>query len=147
MRISIGSDHRGFELKAAIIAALETEGHSLIDHGGHTPDPVDFPDVAKAVCGCLLRGEADRGLMLCGSGVGAAIACNKVPGIRSTCIHDIYSAHQCVEHDDVNVACIGADIVGEVVALELIRLFLKAEFSTDPDVRRRVRKLSEMDLR
>lgn len=147
MRISIGSDHRGFELKAAIIAALEAEGHSLIDHGGYTPDPVDFPDVAKAVCGSLLRGEVDRGLMLCGSGVGAAIACNKVPGIRSTCIHDVYSAHQCVEHDDVNVACIGADIVGEIVALELIRLFLQAEFSTDPDVRRRVQKLSEMDRR
>lgn len=145
MKISVGCDHRGFELKKTIMKALEARGHSVIDHGCYSEEMVDFPDVARAVCASLLTGEAERGLMLCGSGVGAAIACNKVPGIRSTCIHDVYSAHQCVEHDNVNVACVGADVVGAVVALELIDLFLKAEFSTDPDVRRRVQKLAQMD--
>ena len=145
MKISIGSDHRGYALKQTVMAQLKDRGYEVIDHGGYTADPVDFPDVARAVCGSIKSGDAERGLMLCGSGVGAAIACNKVPGIRACCIHDVYSAHQCVEHDDVNVGCIGADVLGQYVAMELIELFLKAEFSTDEDVRRRVMKLGQMD--
>ena len=145
MTISIGSDHRGYALKQVVIAALQDKGYEVIDHGSYTLEKVDFPDVARDVCATVKSGETQRGLMLCGSGVGAAIACNKVPGIRACCIHDAYSAHQCVEHDDVNVGCIGADVVGQYVAMELIELFLKAEFSTDPDVRRRVMKLGQMD--
>ena len=145
MKISVGSDHRGYALKQVVIAELKKRGYEVTDHGGYTEAPVDFPDVARDVCGSIKCGETGRGLMLCGSGVGAAIACNKVPGIRACCIHDVYSAHQCVEHDDVNVGCIGADVVGQYVAMELIELFLNAQFSEDPDVRRRVMKLGQMD--
>src|SRR5690606_31279550 len=108
--------------------------------------PVDFPDIARALTGQLTSGSADRGIMVCGTGVGACIAANKVKGIRAAVCHDIHSAHQCVEHDDVNVMCIGAQIVGPWLALDLVGAYLEAEFSTDEDCRRRVEKLHAMDL-
>lgn len=145
MKLAIGSDHAGFPLKAPIVKALEALGHTVIDHGSHDPDPVDFPDIAKKLCNSILQGEAERGLMVCGTGVGAAIASNKIPGIRAAVCHDIYSAHQCVEHDDVNVMCVGAQIVGPTLAIELIEAFIKAEFSTAEEFRRRVAKLHEME--
>ena len=147
MKIAIGGDHAGFPLKAPVIAALEGWGHEVTDFGTHSPEPVDFPDIAQKVCDAVRKGQADRGVMVCGTGVGACIAANKIPGVRAALCHDVYSAHQCVEHDDVNVMCLGAQIVGDRLALDLIEAFLKAEFSTEEQFRRRVRKLHEMEKR
>jgi ribose 5-phosphate isomerase B len=145
MRIAIGGDHAGFALKGPVIEWLRAAGHAVQDFGSHTPDPVDFPDIAQAVCAAVRSGEADRGIMVCGTGVGACIAANKIPGIRAAVCHDSYSAHQCVEHDDVNVLCIGAQIVGAELAMELLRTFLAAEFSTEEHFRRRVAKLAGLE--
>jgi ribose 5-phosphate isomerase B len=145
MRIAVGSDHSGFPLKATLVDHMRALGHEVEDLGSYDPGPVDFPDIAKKVCGAIRSGKAERGLMVCGTGVGAAIAANKVPGIRASVCHDVHSAHQCVEHDDVNVMCIGAQIVGAWLARDLLEAFLGAEFSTDPNFRRRVAKLAEMD--
>ncbi len=145
MRIVIGSDHAGFPMKQAIIAHLHAKGHDVTDVGSHDPDPVDFPDIARALVAKITQGDAERGLMVCGTGVGASIAANKMKGIRAAVGHDVHSAHQCVEHDDVNVLCLGAQIVGLWLALDLIDAYLGARFSTDPDFRRRVAKLRAMD--
>jgi ribose 5-phosphate isomerase B len=120
-------------------------GHTVNDVGTHTPEPVDFPDIARTLCSEIQSGRAERGIMVCGTGVGAAIAANKVAGIRAAVCHDVYSAHQCVEHDNVNVLCLGAQIVGEKLAMDLIRTYLDAEFSTSEEFRRRVAKLGEME--
>jgi len=145
VRIALGGDHAGFELKTYMKAELERDGHIVTDFGSYTPDPVDFPDIAKKICAAILSGEADRGIMCCGTGVGASIACNKVRGVRASVCHDVYSARQCVEHDDVQVAAFGHQIIGKTVAIELARLFLSAKFSTSEEFRRRVAKLDEMD--
>ncbi len=145
MRIAIGGDHSGFPLKGPIVEALRARGHEVTDLGTHSLEPVDFPDVARKVCNTVRSGEAERAIMVCGTGVGACIAANKMPGIRAALCHDVYSAHQSVEHDDVNVMCIGAQIVGQWLALDLIDAFLGATFSTDESFRRRVRKLGEME--
>jgi ribose 5-phosphate isomerase B len=145
MRLVIGSDHAGFPLKAAVIEHLRARGHDIVDVGSFDPNPVDFPDIAHQVAAAITLGKAERGLMVCGTGVGASIAANKMKGIRAAVGHDVHSAHQCVEHDDVNVLCIGAQIVGPWLALDLIDAYLAAEFSTDPDFRRRVAKLHDMD--
>ncbi|MFC0268085.1 ribose 5-phosphate isomerase B [Kushneria aurantia] len=145
MKIVIGSDHAGYRLKASVVAFVESLGHEVIDVGSHDDVPVDFPDIAKALTSKVTSCEASRGLMVCGTGVGAAIAANKVRGIRAAVCHDIHSAHQCVEHDDVNVMCIGAQIVGSWLANDLIKAYLDAEFSTDEAFRRRVEKLHAME--
>ncbi|ASP69352.1 ribose 5-phosphate isomerase B [Sinorhizobium meliloti] len=145
MRIVIGSDHAGFHLKATIIDHVTSLGHEVYDAGSYDANPVDFPDIAKTVTSSIIARKADRGLMVCGTGVGASIAANKVKGIRAAVCHDVHSAHQSVEHDDVNVMCIGAQIVGAWLARDLVAAYLAAEFSTDEDFRRRVRKLAEMD--
>ena len=147
MKIIIGSDHAGYPLKADIISHIESLGHEVIDVGCHSTDPVDFPDIAQDLTDKLLKGEGDRGLMVCGTGVGAAIAANKRAVIRAAVGHDDYSAPQCVEHDDVNVLCIGAQIVGAWLARDLVSAYLSAEFSTSEEFRRRVEKLNEMDGR
>ena len=147
MRVVVGGDHAGFPMKGPLVEALRSWGHEVADLGTHTPDPVDFPDVARTVCAAVKDGQAERAIMVCGTGVGACIAANKIPGVRAALCHDVYSAHQCVEHDDVNVMCLGAQIVGEKLAMELIEAFLKAEFSTEEHFRRRVRKLHEMEKR
>ena len=113
----------------------------------HSADPVDFPDIARKVCDEVLSARAQRGILVCGTGVGACIAGNKVRGIRAALCHDTYSAHQCVEHDDVNLLCMGAWIIGPKVAEEILSSYLNATFSTDEDFRRRVRKLGEMEQR
>jgi ribose 5-phosphate isomerase B len=145
MRLVIGSDHAGFPLKATVVAHLRQAGHEIVDVGSFDPSPVDFPDIARQVAAAITGGKAERGIMVCGTGVGASIAANKMKGIRAAVGHDVHSAHQCVEHDDVNVLCIGAQIVGAWLALDLIDAYLAAEFSTDPDFRRRVAKLHDMD--
>ena len=145
MRLVVGSDHAGFALKYNLLKTLYEAGHQIIDCGCYDPAPVDFPDIAKKVCQKILSGEAERGIMFCGTGVGAAIACNKVRGIRASVCHDIYTAHQCVEHDDVQVIALGGQIIGPTVAKELIDIFIGAKFSTSPEFRRRVEKLDDMD--
>lgn len=145
MRIALGNDHAGYPMKAHVVSVLESLGAEVVDFGAPSTDPVDFPDVAKLVCDEVRSGGADRGVMVCGTGVGASIAANKVPGIRSSVCHDSYSAGQAVEHDDVNVICIGAWIVGPTIAAEILKSYLAAEFSTEEHFRRRVRKLGDME--
>lgn len=145
MELVIGGDHAGYFLKEQVLQKLEKDGHKVIHVGAFTPDKVDFPDVAGQLCNAILDGKAKRGIMVCGSGVGAAIACNKVRGIRASVVHDLYTAHQCVEHDDVQVMTIGAQIVGATVAFELIDIFLNAQFSSDAEFRIRVEKLRKME--
>jgi ribose 5-phosphate isomerase B len=145
MRLVVGGDHAGYALKGPVVDALRAWGHTVNDVGTHSPEPVDFPDIARALCAEITAGRAERGIMVCGTGVGAAIAANKRPGIRAAVCHDVYSAHQCVEHDNVNVLCLGAQIVGDRLALDLIRAYLAAEFSTAEEFRRRVAKLAELE--
>ncbi len=145
MRIVIGADHAGFELKEFIIGHLARAGHEVLDKGTHSTEEVDFPDYARAVGEAVLGGEAERGILVCGSGVGACIAANKLAGIRASLCHDIYSAHQGVEHDDMNVLCLGAQIIGPQVALELVRAFLAARFSGEERYRRRLAKIEAME--
>lgn len=145
MKVVIGSDHAGFHLKQELASVLKQAGHDVVDVGSYDPRPVDFPDIAKAVCGKLRDGAAERGLMVCGTGVGAAIAANKVRGVRAAVCHDVHSAHQSVEHDDVNVMCIGAQIVGPWLARDLVAAFLEARFDDSEDFVRRVQKLHAME--
>ncbi len=145
MRVVIGSDHAGFPMKAAINDRIRELGHEVIDVGCYDACPVDFPDIARQVGQSINSGAADRGIMVCGTGVGASIAANKIKGIRAAVCHDYHSAHQSVEHDDVNVMCIGAQIVGSWLARDLVTAYLTATFSADPDCRRRVAKLMEME--
>ena len=145
MRLVVGSDHAGFPLKGELLAYLRGLGHEVDDVGSFDPNPVDFPDIARKVAAAIVSGKVERGLMVCGTGVGASIGANKMKGIRAAVCHDVHSAHQCVEHDDVNVMCIGAQIVGAWLAKDLIAAYLAARFSTEEEFRRRVAKLAEMD--
>lgn len=145
MRLVVGGDHAGFPLKGPVAETLRSWGHEVVDVGTHDTEPVDFPDIAEKVCAMVTGGEAERGIMVCGTGVGAAIAANKIRGVRAALCHDVYSAHQSVEHDNVNVLCIGAQIVGDRLAFDLLRAFLEAEHSEDEAFRRRVAKLSELE--
>ena len=147
MRLVVGGDHAGFPLKGPVVETLRSWGHEVTDVGTDSTDPVDFPDIAELVCELVRKGEADRGIMVCGTGVGACIAANKFRGIRAALCHDVYSAHQSVEHDDVNVLCIGAQIVGDKLAFDLVRAYLEAEHSPDEEFRRRVAKLAELEGR
>ena len=137
MRIALGADHGGFELKGLLHRFLEREGHTIVNVGVDAPDPVDYPDYTRKVADSVLRGQAERGIMVCGSGVGACMAANKIPGIRAGLCHDTYSAHQGVEHDDINVLCLGGRIIGSELACELVRAFLAARFS---DAERHIRR-------
>ncbi|MFC5452361.1 ribose 5-phosphate isomerase B [Paenibacillus aestuarii] len=145
MIVAIGCDHAGYALKAAVAAHLESIGCKVLDHGCYSPNAVDFPDIARLVCDSVRKGEAVRGIMVCGTGVGACIAANKIPGIRAAVCHDYHSAHQSVEHDDVNVMCIGAQIVGAWLAKDLISAFITATFSDEEQFRRRVGKLEQLE--
>ena len=141
MRIAVGADHAGFPLKAAAIAELQRLGHEVLDLGTHSEEPVDYPDFAQAVGEAVMRGEADRGLLICGSGVGASVAANKIPGVRAAVCHDTFSARQGVEDDDMNVLCLGARVVGPRLALEVIRAWESAAFS---NAERHVRRLDKV---
>jgi ribose 5-phosphate isomerase B len=147
MRLVIGADHAGFPMKGPVLQLLRSWGHPVKDCGTFSTDPVDFPDIARKVTDEILAGGAERGILVCGTGVGAAIAGNKVRGIRAALCHDTYSARQSVEHDDVNLLCLGAWIIGIKLAEEILRAYLNARFSTDEEFRRRVRKLQEMEKR
>jgi ribose 5-phosphate isomerase B len=145
MRIAFGSDHAGYPLKEQLASWLAESGHAVYDLGTHNTDPVDYPDYAAAVASAVLDGRADRGIVICGSGAGAAIAANKLNGIRASVAHDTYTAHQMVEHDDVNVLCIGSRVVGKALAEELITAFLAAKFSREERHVRRLEKIRALE--
>ncbi len=146
MKVAIAADHAGSLLLTAIVEEVRRLGHEALDLGTHdAAAPDDYPDRAADIAAALTSGRAERGVLVCGSGVGASIAANKVRGIRAALCHDSYSAHQGVEHDQMNVLCLGARVVGEALALELVRLFLAAEISRDPRHLRRVGKIAAME--
>lgn len=147
MQVVLGSDHAGFELKKILNEHLQHNGHSVLDVGTYSLDPVDYPDFAEAVGLTILRGEAERGILVCGSGVGASVAANKVSGIRAGLCHDCYSAHQGVEHDDINVLVFGARIIGSELAKDLCITFLNARFTREDRHLRRLRKIAEIEAR
>ena len=146
MRISVAADHNGYELKNEISEILKRDGHDVIDIGPHSLDPLDdYPDFAKPLAKSVSSGETDRGIMVCGSGVGASVAANKVKGVRAAVCHDIYSAHQGVEHDDMNVLCLGSRIVGTEVVRELVSAYISAVYTNEERHARRLNKVIEME--
>ena len=147
MRIALSADHAGYPLKQELAAALATQGHDVLDLDTHSTAPVDYPDCAEAVAGAVTGGRADRGLIVCGSGAGVSIAVNKFPGIRASVCHDCYSAHQAVEHDDMNVLCLGARVIGPQLALEVIRAWESARFSNAERHQRRLAKVKALEER
>ena len=147
MRLVVGVDHAGFSLKAAVIATLQSRGHVVLDVGTDGTEPVDYPDIAELVASALLTGDAERGVLICGSGIGASVAANKVPGIRAAVCHDTYSARQGVEHDDMNVLCMGARVIGPIISTELVAEFVDAEFTGEERHVRRLRKVEALEER
>lgn len=147
MRVVIGSDHAGYELKQELAAYLRALGHEVTDVGTHSADPVDYPDYSEAVARALLDGKGERGVLICGSGIGASVAANKVPGIRAGNCHDTYSAHQGVEHDDMNVLVLGSRVIGTELAKELVRVNLEARFSGEARHARRLGKVKAIEAR
>ena len=146
MRVAVAFDHRGVKLKSRIAEAVRGSDHELLDLGVDAPEPaVDYPDIARKLGDALLAGEADRGILVCGSGVGASVAANKLPRIRAAICHDVYSAHQGVEHDDMNILCLGSEVVGPELAADLVGTFLRAEFNGGERYRRRLGKIEEME--
>jgi RpiB/LacA/LacB family sugar-phosphate isomerase len=147
MRIAIGADHAGFEMKRDLAAYLAKGGHEVTDMGTHTSAPVDYPDISEAVAQAVRNGQADRGVVICGSGAGAAIAACKFPGIRASVCHDSYSARQAVEHDDMNVLCLGSRVIGPALARTLIDAFMAATFSGDERHMTRLAKIDAIESR
>ena len=145
MNVAFGCDHAGFPLKARLLKEIEKLGHAVVDCGAMDDTPSDYPDFAQAVGAKLQARAAERGVLVCGSGVGAAVAATKMLGIRAGLCHDTYSAHQSVEHDDVNVLCLGSRIVGEELAVELLRAFLMAHFSGAERHVRRLKKVANIE--
>ena len=145
MKIAIACDHGGFPLKETALKVVIQAGHEPLDLGTFTADPVDYPDYARAIGEAIQQGRAERGILICGSGVGACVAANKMRGIRAGLCHDTYSAHQAVEHDDINVLCLGARIIGVELAAELIRAFLGAQFTNEERHVRRLGKVKAME--
>jgi ribose 5-phosphate isomerase B len=146
MKIAVGADHGGFLLKTDIVKVLQADGHEIVDVGAHTLEPSDdYPDFAQAVGQAVQHGDAERGIIICGSGVGACVAANKLRGIRAGICHDTYSAHQGVEHDNMNVLCLGARIVGTELTRELVRAFVGAQFSGAERHVRRLAKVKAME--
>ncbi len=147
MRVAIGADHAGSALKQLIGGDLRDLGHEVIDLGTDSMDPVDYPDYAEAVGKVILDGKADRGILVCGSGVGASVAANKLPGIRAALCHDTYSARQGVEHDDMNILVLGGRVIGSELARELVHAYLAALFTKEERHRRRLEKIKALEKR
>ena len=141
MKIAVAADHAGLPLKQMAIDVVTAAGHEPTDLGTHSSDPVDYPDTARAACEAILAGRVDRAVIVCGSGAGVAVAACKFPGIRAAVAHDTYTAHQCVEHDDVNVLCLGGRVVGPALGEEIMGAFLNAKFSGEDRHRRRLEKI------
>jgi RpiB/LacA/LacB family sugar-phosphate isomerase len=147
MKIAVGADHAGFELKARVKARLRELKYDVLDLGTRNTKPVDYPDFAEAVGLAVRDGKAERGILMCGSGVGASVAANKIPGVRAGLCHDHYSAHQGVEHDDMNVLVMGGRVIGESVALELVEAFLAAKYTGEARHARRLKKIKAIERR
>ena len=147
MRIAIGADHAGFELKRDLAGYLAQQGHEVTDLGTHSTAAVDYPDFAEAVAQAIRNGQADRGVMVCGSGAGAAVASCKFPGIRASVCHDSYTARQAVEHDDLNVLCLGARVIGASLARTLLDAFLAATFTGEERHMNRLAKIDAIEAR
>ena len=146
MRVAVAFDHRGVKLREELLAELAALGHETVDLGTDKPEPrIDYPDKAREIGEAIRSGEAERGVFVCGSGVGASVAANKLAGIRAAICHDTYSAHQGVEHDDMNVLCLGSEVVGAELAVELTRTFLAARFNGGERYVRRLEKIEEME--
>ena len=146
MRVAVAFDHRGVKLREVLLAELAALGHEAVDLGTDKPEPrIDYPDKAREIGEAIRGGEAERGVFVCGSGVGASVAANKLAGIRAAICHDTYSAHQGVEHDDMNVLCLGSEVVGAELAVELTRTFLAARFNGGERYVRRLEKIEEME--
>jgi ribose 5-phosphate isomerase B len=145
VKIACAFDHAGFPLKALVLEVVSELGHEPVDLGTHSTDPVDYPDTARAGADAVRSGRAERAVVVCGSGAGVAVAACKVPGVRAACTHDTYSAHQCVEHDDVNVLCLGARVVGPALAREIIAAFLGATFTGEERHVRRLGKINAIE--
>jgi ribose 5-phosphate isomerase B len=146
MRVAVAFDHRGVKLREVLLAELAALGHEAVDLGTDKPEPrIDYPDKAREIGEAIRSGEAERGVFVCGSGVGASVAASKLAGIRAAICHDTYSAHQGVEHDDMNVLCLGSEVVGAELALELTRTFLAARFNGGERYVRRLEKIEEME--
>jgi RpiB/LacA/LacB family sugar-phosphate isomerase len=148
MRIVIGSDHAGFEMKKTVVRRLLKVGElEVVDVGSYNTDPVDYPDYAEAIGLAIQEGRAERGIIICGSGIGASVAANKLPGVRAGLCHDTYSARQGVEHDDMNVLALGARVIGPELARELVIAFVRATFSGGERHRRRLAKIQALEAR
>src|SRR5437660_2203740 len=147
MQIVVGSDHAGFELKKVLLEHLQQNGHVVLDVGTDSTQPVDYPDFAEAVALRVTRGEVERGILICGSGVGASVAANKIPGIRAGLCHDNYSAHQGVEHDNMNVLVLGSRVIGVELAKDLCITFLNARFTGEERHQRRLAKIVNIEKR
>ena len=145
MKIAIGGDHAGFSLKQHLVELIKDWGHEVTDLGAFNTDPSDYPDFAKSVGAAVQKGEAERGILVCGSGIGAAVAANKLKGIRAALVSDTYSARQGVDHDDVNVLCLGGRVVGPALAEEIVKAFLAAKFSGEERHLRRLEKVKAME--
>ena len=146
MRVAVAFDHRGVKLRERLLEEIVRAGHEPLDLGTDAPEPrIDYPDKAREVGEAIKEGRADRGVLVCGSGVGASVAASKLAGIRAATCHDTYSAHQGVEHDDMNVLCIGSEVVGEELAGELVRAYLGAKFDGGERYVRRLEKVEEME--
>jgi ribose 5-phosphate isomerase B len=145
VKVAVACDHGGFALKADVIAAVREAGHEPLDLGTHSTAAVDYPDFAVAAGRAVQEGRAERAIVLCGSGVGASVAANKLAGIRAGVCHDVYSAHQAVEHDDVNVLALGARVIGPALAAELVRTFLAARYTGEPRHARRLAKVTALE--
>ncbi|MCA9193676.1 MAG: ribose 5-phosphate isomerase B [Planctomycetales bacterium] len=145
--IALGGDHAGFDMKTSLADYLRSLQIEVFDCGTHSADPCDFPDFAEKVAIEILSGRAERGILVCGSGVGVSVAANKIPGIRASLCHDSYSARQGVEHDDMNILCIGARVIGPELAMEVIRAFLRARYSPQPRHQARLDKLLDIERR
>jgi ribose 5-phosphate isomerase B len=147
MRLALGADHAGYELKNVVAKGLRESGHDVLDLGTSGPEPVDYPDFAEAVARAVVEGRAERGIVICGSGVGASVAANKVKGIRAAICHDHYSAAQGVEHDDMNVLVLGARVIGTANAHDLIEAFLSARYTEEERHARRLAKIAILEAR
>ena len=147
MRIALGSDHAGFEMKGVLAKLLGERGHQVVDVGTNSTEPVDYPDFAEAVGKAVLDERADRGVLICGSGVGASVAANKMRGIRAGLCHDTYSAHQGVEHDDMNILVLGSRVIGFALAQEIVTAYIGAKFSNEERHVRRLGKVKSMEAR
>ena len=145
MRIAVAADHAGFPLKQLVIDSVTAAGHEPLDLGTDSTEPVDYPDTARAICEAVRQGRAERGIIICGSGAGVAIAACKFPGIRSAVTHDTYTAHQCVEHDAVNVVCMGGRVIGPALVAEIVPVFLAARFTGEERHVRRVGKIAAIE--